>query len=71
MGLDVVNKGRIGPAHGADRMKAQEFSPRLLPLARIAALAAVRAALVMAALAFPLAGNLTGAKLICRDDGTT
>lgn len=61
MGLDVVNKGRIGPAHGADRMKAQEFGPCLLPLARIAALAAVRAAQVVAALAFPLALDLAGA----------
>ena len=55
MGLDVIHKGRIGTAHGAARVQAQELGPCLLPLARIAALAAVRAGGVKAALAFKLA----------------
>lgn len=55
MGRDVIHKGRIGTAHRAAGMKVQELGPRLLPLARIATLAAVRAGGVIAALAFKLA----------------
>lgn len=62
MRLDVVDQGRLGPAHGAAGMKAQELGPCLLPLARIAALAAVRAGSVIAALALKLALDLTLAK---------
>lgn len=39
--LDVVNVFASGAAEGAERVQADELSPQGLPLARIAALAAV------------------------------
>lgn len=70
MGLDVVNKGRISPTHGAARMKAQELGPCLLPFPRVAALAAVGSGAVIAPLAFKLASFLTGTQDAMRDDST-
>lgn len=71
MGLDVVDHLRLGTAERAARMKPQELGPRLLPFARIAALAAVRAGLVEPAFAFALELDLTGTKDAMRHDGTT
>lgn len=61
MGSYVIHKGRVGTAHGAAGMKAQEFGPCLLPFPSIAALATVGPGAVKAALAFKLTGDLAGA----------
>lgn len=69
--LDVVNVFAGITAEGTDRVQAQELGPQGFPLARIAALAAVRALCVMPALAGANGGALAGAKRTSRDDSTT
>lgn len=45
----VIDQCGLGPAHGTERVQAQELGPCPFPFARVAALAAVRAFPVVAA----------------------
>ena len=70
MRLNVVNNLRINSAESAAGMQTQELGPQLFPFARIAALAAVRAVLVVATFPLALADDLTDAERVSRDNGT-
>lgn len=68
---DVIDHRRRSATQGAGGVQVQELGTGLFPLARIAALAAIRAGGIMAAAPGTGAGDLTGAGHACGHDLAT
>lgn len=68
--LDMVHNLRFGAAEGTGWMQVQELGPQCFPLARVAALAAVRALGIMALPSGAYAVTLAGAEGASGHDST-